>query len=56
MPRTSGGGETLRFQVGTPLRDTGTGTMDSTVDHGDGSYTARFTSTAAGTPVAIGPP
>ncbi|MBP9201044.1 MAG: hypothetical protein KBF47_13625 [Gemmatimonadales bacterium] len=52
VPRTSGG-ETVRFQV-VAAAGTGTGTMDSTVDHGDGSYTAQFTSTAAGTPVAIG--
>ncbi len=52
IPRTSGG-ETVLFQV-LSGPGTGTGTIDSTVDHGDGSYTAQFTSTAAGSAVAIG--
>ncbi|HXV92243.1 MAG TPA: invasin domain 3-containing protein, partial [Pseudonocardia sp.] len=32
----------------------GSGTIDSTVDHDDGTYTASFTATAAGGPVEIG--
>ncbi len=52
IPRTSGG-ETVFFQVIAPP-GAGAGTIDSTVDHGDGSYTAQFISTAAGAHVTIG--
>ncbi len=52
VPRTSGG-ETVHFRV-LSGPGTGQGTIDSTIDHDDGSYTALFTATAAGSPVALG--
>jgi adhesin/invasin len=51
VPR-SAGGETVVFVVDSS-GGTGRGTIDSTTDHDDGSYTATFTATHAG-PVALG--
>jgi Invasin, domain 3 len=47
VPRTSGG-EHVVFTVDSSV-GTGRGTIDSTTDHDDGSYTATFTATDAGT-------
>lgn len=52
VPRQSGG-ETVVFTVqGGP--GTGSGIIDSTTDHDDGTYTAVFTATDAGSPVGLG--
>jgi adhesin/invasin len=49
VPRNSGG-ESVIFTVDSS-GDTGRGTIDSTTDHDDGSYTATFAATRAGTVV-----
>jgi adhesin/invasin len=51
VPRASGG-ETVVFTVHEGP-GTGRGAIDSTTDHDDGTYTAVFTATAAGSPVGI---
>ncbi|HEX5003789.1 MAG TPA: invasin domain 3-containing protein [Gemmatimonadales bacterium] len=51
VPRTSGG-EMVRFQL-VPGPGSGMGTVDSTTDHGDGSYTADFLATQAGSALGI---
>jgi len=51
IARTSGG-DTVRFLVQSGP-GSGAGTIDSTTDHDDGSYTAAFTATAAGSGIGI---
>jgi len=45
------GGHAVTF---TQSGGTGAGTVGAVTDHGDGTYTAMFTATVAGTPVSIG--
>jgi adhesin/invasin len=52
VARTSGG-ETVLFLV-QGSQGTGLGTIDSTTDHDDGTYTATFTATQSGAPVGLG--
>ncbi len=51
VARTSGGETVVFTALASP--GAGQGTIDSTVDHDDGSYTANFTATAAGGAIAI---
>lgn len=51
VPRTSGG-DSVRFQL-VPGPGSGLGTIDSTTDHGDGSYTADFLATQAGSALGV---
>ena len=51
VARTSGG-EVIEFQV-LAVGVSAQGTVGATTDHDDGTYTATFTATRAGTPVAL---